>query len=61
MQHHALVSFLRETLGISVRAAGYLDLVSKKESHPDDLEKAQKDVGKVIGRLDLLIKTLEER
>ena len=61
MEHHALVSFLRETLGISVRAAGFLGLIEKQANHPDDFKRAQDDIGKVIGRLDLLIKTLEER
>ena len=64
MKQHALVSYLRTTLGISVRAAGFLGLVKENckgcSAYPDNIEPAIKDLGAVIDRINKLIDLLIE-
>lgn len=64
MKQHALVSYLRKTLGTSVRAAGFLGLVKDScrgcSAYPDNIEPAMHDVGEVIDRINKLVEMLVE-
>jgi hypothetical protein len=63
MKTQALLSYQRKTLGIAVRALGFLGLVKENCEHcscyPDCVLPASKDVGEVVDRTDRLIVLLE--
>ncbi len=65
MKRHAQLSYQRKTLGIAVRALGFLGLAKDSCEHcscyPDCVEPALKDIGEVVDRTDQLIILLEKK
>jgi hypothetical protein len=64
MKTDKLVSYLKTTEGIAVRACGFLALAKNDCSHcsvySDNIEPAQKDMGDVVDRIDQLNTMLEK-
>ena len=65
MKTSAMIIYHRKTLGIAVRALGFLGLVKENCQHcscyPDSVLPASKDLGEVVDRTDRFITVLEEK